>query len=254
MMRGASASFNELTGRPGSRQSNKLASLQACSPASLTRICCKRTPGRVCCEAKEELTCGMKETGGRFLSALLTKEAIMHEQTIFSAKEWIAASLISAEGLKPETLDAVESFTLMWNIFEGLVCDNSATISRLEKLSAEIVGRRRRQEEIEQLFTYFKNCYCAAAGPTADFDGLHLRATDRKEFIEAVLRDEKSDYESRLLALMIILYKIRNNLFHGLKSLDRLNSQAFNLNMACKALATIIEAHGRHFKRERYAG
>jgi hypothetical protein len=181
-----------------------------------------------------------------------TKEAVMQERAIFSAKEWIAASLISAERLKPEALQAVESFTLMWNVFEGLVCDNSATILRLEKLSAEIVSRRRCKPQLERIFTYFKNRYYNRTGFTAHFEGLLLRSADRKEFIKAVLQGKTPDYPSKVFAVLIILYKMRSNLFHGIKSLDMLNSQAVNLFAACRALAIIIEAHGRHFKRERY--
>ena len=41
---------------------------------------------------------------------------------------------------------------------------------------------------------------------------------------------------------MIIVYRLRNNLFHGLKSIPTLNDQVANLNMACRALASIVQA------------
>ena len=132
------------------------------------------------------------------------------------------------------------------------MCDNSATMSRLEKLSAEIVQRRRCQAALERIFKHFQNRYFTGAAFTAHFDELRLRSTDRKEFIEAALRGEKSDYESQILALLFILARIHNNLFRGPKSLDMINSLASVLHAASLALATLIEAHGRHFKRERY--
>gem|GEM_PF-190364 len=178
---------------------------------------------------------------------------MMKDTTIFSTKEWIAANLISAEQLKPDTLETVESFTLMWHVFEGLVCDNSATISRLEKLSSEIVERRRCHAALERIFKHFQGRYYTGIAFTVHFDALRLRTTDRKAFIESVLRDEKTDYKSRVLALLFILLRIHDNLFHGPKSLDMLNSLVSTLNVACLALATIIEAQGRHFKRARYA-
>lgn len=182
-----------------------------------------------------------------------TKEAAMKIPATFSAKQWVSESLISSENLKPETLLAVESFTLMWAVFEGLVCDNSATMSRLEKLSSEIIQRRRCQVELERIFRYFQAIYYTEGSLTVDFDALRLRLTDRKSFIEAVLQGERSDFEARILALLFILSRIHNNLFHGPKALDTLNSHASTLNAGCRALATIIEAHGRHFKRARYA-
>jgi hypothetical protein len=41
---------------------------------------------------------------------------------------------------------------------------------------------------------------------------------------------------------MIIVYRLRNNLFHGLKSISTLNDQVTNLDMACRALAAIVKA------------
>jgi hypothetical protein len=57
-----------------------------------------------------------------------------------------------------------------------------------------------------------------------------------------VLRGEKRDPASQLLAVLIIVYRLRNNLFHGLKKVDGLNDQADNLNMACRTLASVLEA------------
>lgn len=41
---------------------------------------------------------------------------------------------------------------------------------------------------------------------------------------------------------MIVIYRLRNNLFHGLKEIDTLNEQVRNLNEACQVLAAIVEA------------
>jgi len=43
---------------------------------------------------------------------------------------------------------------------------------------------------------------------------------------------------------MIITYRLRNNLFHGLKEIKTLNDQVPNLTMACRALAAIAQVSG----------
>jgi hypothetical protein len=40
---------------------------------------------------------------------------------------------------------------------------------------------------------------------------------------------------------MIIIYRLRNNLFHGLKQIDSLNEQIPNLTIASQALAAIVQ-------------
>jgi hypothetical protein len=74
------------------------------------------------------------------------------------------------------------------------------------------------------------------------FERLAFRPDDRREQVEAVLRGENNDPESQLLAVMIVIYRLRNNLFHGLKQIDTLNDQVPNLTTACQVLAGIVEA------------
>ena len=76
---------------------------------------------------------------------------------------------------------------------------------------------------------------------TDRFERLEFRSADCREHVEAVLRSEKKDPESQLLAVMIIIYRLRNNLFHGLKEMDTLNGQVPNLTMACRVLAAIVK-------------
>jgi hypothetical protein len=172
----------------------------------------------------------------------------------FSAKEWIAEKLTSATNLTPDTLNAVENFTLMWHVFEGLLCSAHADMKAFEILAVEIVKRRRRRAELELIFHYYQKRYYEKAGFTEHFAFLRFHSKSQKEFVETVISAKKSDFKSIILTLLIILHRLQKTLFHGLPALDILNSQSFSLDVACHALATIIEAHGRHFKRERYAG
>jgi hypothetical protein len=53
----------------------------------------------------------------------------------------------------------------------------------------------------------------------------------------------QTDAPSQLLAVLIIVYRLRNNLFHGLKTLWMLNDQIFNLDKASRTLAAIVKAY-----------
>lgn len=51
--------------------------------------------------------------------------------------------------------------------------------------------------------------------------------------------------------VMIIVYRLRNNLFHGLK-IDMLNDQAASLDIAAGALAGILEASENYLLRTQF--
>ena len=67
----------------------------------------------------------------------------------FSAKHWIGTNCRGGHDLKPESVDVVSSFTLMWNIFEGAVCDNHAKIPVFERRANKIAQRGLLPPDIE---------------------------------------------------------------------------------------------------------
>jgi hypothetical protein len=160
----------------------------------------------------------------------------------FSARNWIASNCVGARGLYPETVDVVSNFTLMWNFFEGTLCNNRASVQTFETLAQGIAQHQPIRDRLEEAIRFWTSRYCAGSEFKPRFNDLRFRQNDRRGHVEAVLRGEKRDPASQLLAVLIIVYRLRNNLFHGLKKVDGLNDQADNLNMACRTLASVLEA------------
>src|SRR6185312_6487657 len=162
----------------------------------------------------------------------------------FSAKHWIDTNCRGGHALRRESVDAVSNFSLMWNIFEGTVCSNQAQISVFESRANEIAHRGSLPLAIEDGVGFWRQRYVAESAFNKRFEQLRFRPRDRREHVEAVLRSEKNDPESQLLAAMIVIYRLRNNLFHGLKEINTLNDQVESLTIACRVLAAIVEASG----------
>ena len=162
----------------------------------------------------------------------------------FNAKQWIDTNCVGGHTLRPETLEMVSNFTLMWNFFEGIVCNNHANIREFDTLAEKIAQRVSLPAEIDEGLRFWASRYVTGAECNHLFHGLRFRLSDRREHVEAVLRSEKNDPRSQLLAVMIITYRLRNNLFHGLKEIKTLNDQVPNLTMACRALAAIAQVSG----------
>jgi hypothetical protein len=135
----------------------------------------------------------------------------------------------------------------MWNLFEGLLCNKSASINKFKELSKKIAQTGRNERNLYDIFDYYRNRYFSREQEfTNYFENLNFRKNDRRDFVEKTLTSDTPDFESVASTIMIILYRIRNNLFHGLKSIDQLNSQSDNLNKAATALSLLIEAHGHN--------
>lgn len=169
----------------------------------------------------------------------------------FSARSWIATNCIGAHDLYPGTFDVVSNFTVMWNLFEGSMCNTNANIQAFEEIAEKISRHELRIEWLDEAVKFWISRYWTGSEFTELFSGLNFRPGNRRDHVEAVLRGEKTEPASQILAVMIILYRLRSNLFHGLKTVDMLNDQVANLNMACRALASVLEVSDSHLFNSR---
>ncbi len=170
----------------------------------------------------------------------------------FDAARWIAGNTLGGRRLTPEATSAVSDFTLMWNLFEDIACNNEASIRTFEAF----VGRINIEslppeylEAIKECLAFWQFRYRTPTGFADRFFGLNFRRNDRQELVEAVLEEREQDHASMLLALMIIVYRLRNNLFHGIKSLEMLNDQVPNLTTASRCLGLILSVAQSHLIR-----
>ena len=78
----------------------------------------------------------------------------------FSAKHWIDTNCRGGHALKPESVDVVSGFTLMWNVFEGVVCHNNARIPVFEGRAKEIAQPGLLAPDIEAGVRFWRLAEC----------------------------------------------------------------------------------------------
>ena len=136
-----------------------------------------------------------------------------------------------------EQLINVKDFSLLWNIFENLVCGNRCNVNRLDErlnlVNFEIA-------DFQENFQYFKDRYTENGTTNARFERLNFRNGDRKEFVSNVLLGNENGTSNIVLALTIIVYRFRNNHFHGLKNFMKIHEQEENFKNANEVIKSII--------------
>jgi hypothetical protein len=100
--------------------------------------------------------------------------------------------------------------------------------------------------------TYFKERYFKDDGtPKEIFEGLKFRIgqSDQaaKQKVTETLTDKIDDPAENLKSLLFILYRFRNNLFHGEKEVIRLNGQINNFTVANDLLAKVLTIMKRQY-------
>jgi hypothetical protein len=167
----------------------------------------------------------------------------------FDAATWIAQNTYGGTRLTPEATAAVANFTMMWNLFEGIVCGNRADVQQFESLAARLSEAAVAPDvmnSINDCLAFWTFRYRTPEGFTDRFLGLYFRKNDRREIVEEVLLGQRESLSDKVLALMLIVYRLRNNLFHGIKTLEMLNDQVHNLNTASRCLGVLMTLSSSH--------
>lgn len=139
--------------------------------------------------------------------------------------------------LSEDEISNVRDFSLTWNIYDNLVCQSDFSIARIEQAYSNKVFS---ENEIRPFFEYFKNRYIENNNTNERFHYLRFRRNDREEFVRNVLLENITDLKSKVLAISIIVYRFRNNLFHGLKDFRFIEQQEINFDNANSFLRIIM--------------
>ncbi len=99
--------------------------------------------------------------------------------------------------------------------------------------------------QYDEGFAYFRNRYFANGEVTHHFQHLNLRQSDHPDLVRSVIGGESDTPRDKVLCLLMIVWRLRNNLFHGEKWAYHLRDQLDNFTHANKVLMRVLESHGQ---------
>jgi hypothetical protein len=149
---------------------------------------------------------------------------------------------------------AIRDFALLWSLFEVTVFATSANATRI--LGAVHLLRDQGRLDLapfQRAIEPFRQRYYDGHSFTPAFSHLNLRRVDNRPLVEAFVVGGAIDDAESLASLLIIVYRLRNNLFDGMKWDYGLRGQLENFRHANHSLA-MMEAqwtshparHSRH--------
>ena len=130
--------------------------------------------------------------------------------------DWLTAQAPGFGQLSDEERQAIMHFALLWSFFEARVLQNSASANAIQTAVQNGIGKVDLQT-FQEPFAYFRDRYFQNNNSTSHFDGLHFRANDKRPLVEAVLNGTNQNPVDFVTALLLIVWRLRNNLFHGVK-------------------------------------
>jgi hypothetical protein len=160
----------------------------------------------------------------------------------FIVFDWLK-SYFPYASIDEKNMPSVLHFCLMWSLFESRVCDRHASPGKMKSFTKELNSTKSLKHEVfDPYLLYFQERYLCNGKTNDRFDKLRIRE-DYREHVESVLKKEETKSVTIILALLIIVYRLRNNLFHGEKPVITLHDQNINFNVANSLLAKILDLH-----------
>lgn len=138
---------------------------------------------------------------------------------------------ISVE-IGPELLE----FLILWNLFEKRLFNNRFSITEAIRKDVKVSSA-----SLDATLAYFKKRYIENGQTNSKFDALSFRRNDKKSNVVNILCGVSDVILNRSTAVQIIIYRLRNNLFHGLKEIETLSSNKATFLIVNEFLLSCLE-------------
>lgn len=158
---------------------------------------------------------------------------------------WLKANIPGFSDLSLAERRAIADFTMLWTLFEARPLGERGNVAQItQAVQAWDEAGTLADPAYDRALAYFRNRYFEAGAFTEHFNGLHLRPNDRPALVRNVLDGSDDTERSRATAVLIIIFRYRNNLFHGIKWQYRLAGQLENFRTANAVLKHVLKRHG----------
>ncbi|WP_165323096.1 hypothetical protein [Rhizorhabdus phycosphaerae] len=162
------------------------------------------------------------------------------------AEKWLKQRAPGFSQLPPADRRAISDFALLWSLFESRIMGGFARADHIRaRVDQWSTQESLEAERYDAELAYFRARYFANGALTYRFDRLELRANDHPDLLAAVLSGADDDPRNRMLVLLMIIWRLRNNLFHGAKWQYQLAEQHGNFTHANAVLMRLLDRHGQ---------
>lgn len=173
-----------------------------------------------------------------------------------TVREWLRENRLGYSDLSAGEVEALNNFALLWSVFEGYVCaamyGDERFTANFRQLTCFVDGLEQSLNAVDLenvprilgALTHFRSRYITNSETNVSFDCLRFAARrddDYKKICRETLIHTAPDNSAILKTLLFIIYRLRNNLFHGVKWSYQMRGQQQNFEHASKALMAVMD-------------
>ncbi|SFU22048.1 hypothetical protein [Sedimentitalea nanhaiensis] len=154
---------------------------------------------------------------------------------------WLGRTHHGYRDLNQSIKAALMYFTVAWSIFEYKALGTHASLDTIEKFVSTKALNGTSLGDFEEAHEYFRNRYITGGKANASFSHLVGKDTEVATRIQDVLLGHTSEPSDKLIALLLIVYRLRNNMLHGVKWKWGVDDQHENFEHATSIIMTTLD-------------
>lgn len=152
--------------------------------------------------------------------------------------------LIKGFDLQAETILEVGKFTILWNWFERSWCKNHCNPHEINKIANTIHIDNKIRAHFAKVLNERRHLFNQLV-PEYVNESLHPNRANKSsdESLKFMQSFMEQAGDKQTLGCLLVLYRIRNNLMHGLKLIEELNGQTELFQAANAVLESMVEPY-----------
>jgi len=158
-----------------------------------------------------------------------------------SVLTWLGDKVPAFGRLSNEDKIAIFDFSILWSFFEGTKLNGRANVSTLRSFVNKLEKNGKIDSiELHDYVEYLRDRYVRGESHTEKYHLLYLSRSGSPSEVERMLKNKDSSHKINLTAALIIIFRLRNNLFHGEKWSSELQGQFSNFKKAAEMLMKLM--------------
>ena len=133
---------------------------------------------------------------------------------------------IKGEKLNDELVMEIGKFSILWNCFERFQCDNLCNPKKIKKVYSLLSIDKEEQAKLAKVLNKRRSWFGQVIPEyveTGLYPGNARQNQEEDRLLMEKFMEQKED--DLRCGCLLVIYRIRNNLMHGLKCIEQLNDQ-----------------------------
>jgi len=155
---------------------------------------------------------------------------------------WLEQKIPEFAQLPAEDKTAIFDFSILWSFFEGTKLNRRADVSTIRAYAEKLENTGHLDTlGLTPYIAYFKDRYFKNGEYTNHFLSLYIERSGNPEEVKKMIEDNNPSKKECLVGCLVIVYRFRNNLFHGEKWRYHIKDQLLNFTHASKLLFDLMD-------------